>query len=55
MPIKACFREGRAGYKYGDSGSCYTYEPGNEQSRMAAKRKAEEQMRAIHAQGYKEK
>ena len=47
MPIKACFREGRLATL---EAVMFTNPEMNE-----AKRKAEEQMRAIHAQGYKEK
>jgi len=52
MPIRSCQKDGEPGYKYGDEGTCYPYTPGDEKSRMKAKKKAEEQMRAIHAQGY---
>jgi len=53
MPIKECQKNGKPGYKYGDSGNCYTYEPGNKASREKAKDKAQEQASAIHASGYK--
>ena len=55
MPIKACRSGGKPGYKFGDSGTCYTYTPGNEASRNRAKSKAQRQERAIRASGYKEK
>lgn len=41
MPIKSCTKNGKSGFKYGDSGACYTGE--------GAKAKAEAQMRAIKA------
>lgn len=39
MPIKKCQKDGKSGYKYGDSGTCYTG-PG-------AREKAAKQGRAI--------
>jgi len=47
MPIKSCQSSGKPGYKCGDAGKCYTYTPGNEQSRKNAKRKAILQCKAI--------
>lgn len=47
MPVKPCRSGGKPGYKYGDSGTCYTYIAGNTQSRVAAKNKAAKQGRAI--------
>lgn len=41
MPIKSCTGDGKKpGFKYGDSGKCYTYTPNNEASRKKAKKKA---------------
>lgn len=40
MPLMRCEEDGKPGYKWGENGKCYTYTPGNEQSRKAAKRKA---------------
>lgn len=40
MPIKTCQFENRPGYKWGDQGKCYTYDPGSEAGRKSAKRKA---------------
>lgn len=45
MPVKECQEEGKPGFKYGDSGKCYTYTEGDEASKKAAQRKA-------HIQGY---
>ena len=43
MTIKKCTTEkGKSGYKYGDSGKCYS-----------DKKKAEEQRKAIYSSGYK--
>lgn len=41
--------ERRGYYRWGDSGKMYTYEPGNERSRAAARGLAERQGRAIEA------
>lgn len=40
MPIQNCSKDGSPGYKWGESGTCYTYSPGSEASRNAAKKKA---------------
>lgn len=40
MPIKSCQFEGQPGYKWGDQGKCYTYDPESERSQKSAKRKA---------------
>ena len=49
MPVKQCFRDGKPGYKYGDSGHCYTYSPGDSSGKSTAKSKAKAQGRAIEA------
>lgn len=49
MPIMSCELNGKPGYKYGESGHCYTYTAGNEQSRKRAEDKAKVQAAAIHA------
>jgi len=38
MPVMSCEKDGKKGYKYGESGRCYTYS--DEASRKSAKRKA---------------
>jgi hypothetical protein len=40
MPVKECQDNGKPGYKYGDSGKCYSYTPNNEGSRRNAKKSA---------------
>lgn len=40
MPIKSCSINNQPGYKWGDSGKCYTYTAGDEKSAGEAKRKA---------------
>lgn len=52
-PIQSCQSNGRPGYKYGQSGKCYTYTRGNEESRKRALAKAQKQEKAIRASGYK--
>lgn len=47
MPIKECKENNKPGFKYGDSGKCYTYDPNNQDSKNAAKEKAAKQGRAI--------
>lgn len=47
MPVKSCRSGGKPGLKWGDSGKCYTYTAGNTQSRVAARKRAEKQGRAI--------
>jgi len=49
MPVRRCFQNGKSGYQWGESGKCYTYKSGDEESQSRAKAKAEEQGRAIHA------
>jgi len=47
MPIMYCQINGQPGYKWGESGKCYIYEKGNNQSMNEARKKAIEQARAI--------
>lgn len=49
MPVQRCQKNGKPGFKYGAGGACYTYTPGNTQSEVAARNKAEKQGRAIEA------
>jgi len=46
MPIKRCYVDGKPGFKWGDSGKCYTGK--------GAYQKALAQAKAIFASGYKE-
>jgi hypothetical protein len=55
MPIKRCRKNGKPGFKFGDSGTCYTYTPNNPASRKRARNKAARQEQAAHAAGFKEK
>lgn len=40
MPVKSCEDNKKPGYKWGDEGKCYTYDPKNEKEKNGAKRKA---------------
>jgi hypothetical protein len=50
MPVQPCHEDGKPGYRWGESGKCYTYTPGDEESRERARALAERQGRAILAQ-----
>lgn len=47
MPVMECREDNKPGYRYGQSGKCYVYTPGNEEERKEAKRKAYIQAAAI--------
>lgn len=49
MPVMECNEGEKPGYKYGNEGACYTYTPGDEESRKRAKQKAYVQGAAIAA------
>lgn len=49
MPVQSCQSNGKPGFKWGNEGKCYTYTPGNEQSKNRARNRASEQGRAIEA------
>ena len=49
MPLKRCSSDERPGWKWGDSGKCYTYIRGDAQSESQAKSKALRQGRAMKA------
>lgn len=53
MPRMRCTKDNQPGFKWGESGKCYTYTPGNRESRERAKRLADRQGRAIRAGGYR--
>lgn len=40
MPLQKCSSKGKAGYRWGDAGACYTYPEGDEEARKKAKQKA---------------
>jgi len=47
MPVIPCRKDGRPGFKYGKTGTCYTYITNNKNSRERAREKAEKQGAAI--------
>jgi hypothetical protein len=55
MPIQSCSSEGKPGFRFGDSGTCYTYTSGDTRSLTSAKRKARSQEVAARATGWTEK
>ena len=55
MPIKRCTEDDLPGFKFGDSGKCYTFTPGDKESMESAKSKAQAQERAAYASGFEEK
>lgn len=55
MPIQPCSSNGKPGYKFGESGKCYTYTPGDSASRASARNSAMMQERAARASGWTEK
>lgn len=54
MPVVKCETEGSPGFKWGDSGKCYIYTPGNRSSEIAAIKSAEKQGAAARAAGWQE-
>ena len=55
MPIQNCSSGENPGFKWGDSGKCYIYTPGNEASMKEARKKAQAQGIAARMAGYMEK
>lgn len=47
MPIQSCSDGGKSGYRWGESGKCYTYPAGDKAGQKAAKKKAINQALAI--------
>lgn len=47
MPVQNCSLEGKPGFKWGQEGTCYIYEPGDAKGRAEAKERASLQGRAI--------
>lgn len=50
MPVQSCEENGQPGFKYGESGRCYTYANGDKRARELARSKAAKQGRAIEAE-----
>lgn len=53
MPIQKCSEDGRPGWKWGESGKCYTYDPDSAGGSAVAKAKAIKQAVAIQTHGNK--
>jgi len=49
MPVQRCQQNNKPGFRWGERGTCYTYTPGNAESRQKARELAERQGRAIRA------
>ncbi len=49
MPVVICQLENKSGFKWGQSGACFTYTAGNEAARKRARSRAARQGRAIEA------
>lgn len=54
MPVVSCSINGKPGFKWGESGKCYTYDEGDSRSRDMARRSASAQGSAAYASGYNE-
>ena len=53
MPVQKCSKNGKPGYKWGNSGKCYTYTANDASSKAAARKKASMQGAAARASGYR--
>lgn len=47
MPLQRCQDDGQPGWKWGDAGKCYVYTSGDDESEMAARKKAMKQAAAM--------
>lgn len=47
MPIQRCQLNGKKGWRWGNEGTCYTYDPNSKASETKAKNKAKDQGIAI--------
>jgi len=52
MPVERCSEGGKPGFRFGDSGKCYTYTEGDTPGMREAKNKARAQERAAYASGF---
>lgn len=55
MPVQRCEEQGQPGFKYGESGACYTYTNGDKRAQQMARSKAAKQGRAIEAEQQRRK
>lgn len=54
MPIQRCRKNSKPGFRFGKTGTCYTYTSKDPALRQRARKKAEAQERAARASGFKE-
>lgn len=54
MPVVSCEIDGQPGYRWGSSGKCYTFEPGDVEGMKLARSRASAQGAAAYAAGYEE-
>lgn len=54
MPVERVTRNGKPGYRWGQTGKVYTYTPGNRASQQRARDAATRQGQAARAAGYRE-
>ncbi len=54
MPVVSCELNGRPGFRWGDSGKCYTYSEGDADAMGVARARATAQGKAAYASGYRE-
>ena len=55
MPVqRVVTKDGKPGFRWGQSGKVYKYTPGNKASRERARKKAEKQGRAVRSTGWRE-
>tara|TARA_B100002019_G_scaffold81384_1_gene70256 strand:- start:4084 stop:5139 length:1056 start_codon:yes stop_codon:yes gene_type:complete len=52
MPVERCSEGGKPGFRFGDSGKCYTYTEGDTPGMRQARNKARAQERAAYASGF---
>jgi len=52
MPVERCSEGGKPGFRFGNSGKCYTYTEGDTPGMREAKNKARAQERAAYASGF---
>lgn len=50
MPVTSCQEDGKPGFRWGEEGKCYTYNPNDQSSEDAAYEKARRQGAAIESQ-----
>lgn len=52
MPVVQCSVDGKPGYRWGESGKCYTYDEGDADAMMVARQRAYAQGQAAYSSGY---